>query len=142
LAGPRGPVPKRSEERRRRNTPKAAEPVKLPLAASEDWPAPDEEWHPIAVRWYRSLAESGQRQFYEPSDVAAAVYVAEAMSRSLRGKMSSVMFAAVMSAMTELLTTEAARRRARVELERVDVAEEPPAVASMAKYRAAAKAPG
>jgi hypothetical protein len=140
LAGkPRGPVPKRSDERRRRNTPKAADPVRLPLADIV-WPAPDEEWHQVAVRWYRSLAESGQSRFYEPSDVAAAVYVAEGMSRSLKGKMSSVMFAAVMSAMTELLTTEAARRRARVELERVDGAEEPAAVASMAKYRAAAKA--
>lgn len=139
MAGPRGPVPKRSDERRRRNKPEGAGAVRLPSAVSVDWPAPDEEWHLIAVRWYRSLAESGQSQFYEPSDIAAAVYVAEAMSRSLSGKLSSVMFAAVMSAMTELLTTEAARRRARVELERVDVAE-PPAVASMAKYRAAAKA--
>jgi uncharacterized sodium:solute symporter family permease YidK len=92
------------------------------------------------VRWYRSLAESGQSQFYEASDIAAAMYVAEAMSRSLNGKLSSVMFAAVMSAMTELLTTEAARRRARIELERAVEQKEPPAVVSMAKYRAAAKA--
>jgi hypothetical protein len=64
-----------------------------------------------------SLAESGQSQFYEPSDWAVARYVAEVMSRNLAdGNMSAVMFAAVMSAMTELLTTEGARRRARLEL--------------------------
>lgn len=139
MAGPRGPVPKRSGERRRRNKPEGVEPVKA-LQQAVEWPAPGEDWHEIALRWYRSLECSGQSQFYEPSDVAAAVYVAEAMSRSLNGKLSSVMFAAVMSAMTELLTTEAARRRARIELERTAATEEPPAVASMAKYRKAARA--
>jgi hypothetical protein len=139
VVGPRGPVPKRSSERRRRNKPEGAEVVQAPTVCVLEWPAVDEDWHPIAARWYRSLERSGQSQFYEDSDVAAAVYVAEAMSRSLKGKLSSVMFAAVMSAMTELLTTEAARRRARIELERQTDAAEPPAVASMERYRQAAK---
>ncbi len=45
--------------------------------------------------------------------------MAEAMSRNLgQSKFSAQLFQSVMSAMTDLLTTEGARRRARVELER------------------------
>jgi hypothetical protein len=43
--------------------------------------------------------------------------------------------------MTELLTTEGARRRARVELEREDP-EAPPSVAIMEKYRRGAESKG
>lgn len=71
------------------------------------------------MRWFDALAESGQSQFYEASDWATATYVADAMSRNLKqGRFSAQLFQSVMSAMTDLLTTEGARRRARVELER------------------------
>lgn len=136
-----GPVPRRSTQRRRRNRDSRPEIVEVPRAPDAEGPPPaSPEWHPIAVTWYESLSKSGQAVFYEPSDWATAQYVAEAMSRNLtsaRG-LSGQLFAAVMSAMTELLTTEGARRRARVELEKaVDVAE-PASVAIMAKYRKAA----
>lgn len=81
--------------------------------------------HPIARAWYESLQVSGQAPLYEPSDWAAAVFVAESMTRLLRGrKLSAVGFAAVWSAMGELLTTEGARRRVRIELEREEPEEE------------------
>ncbi|PSJ29566.1 hypothetical protein B7P34_06775 [Streptosporangium nondiastaticum] len=104
-----------------------------------EWPDPDASWHAIACDWYLSLGASGQSQFYEPSDVATARYVAEAMSRNLAaGRFSAQLFAAVSSAMTELLTTEGARRRVRVELERAPAEEENPAgVTAIADYRAA-----
>ncbi|WP_260476410.1 hypothetical protein [Streptomyces sp. WAC 06783] len=64
------------------------------------------------------------------------------MSRSLaQGNFSAQLFQAVMSAMTDLLTTEGARRRARVELERGDAGEDPaeaPRVTLMEAYRRAA----
>ncbi|QPI61968.1 hypothetical protein I1A49_27705 [Streptomyces malaysiensis subsp. malaysiensis] len=82
-------------------------------------PPADESWHPIAARWYTSLGESGQSQFYEPSDWAMAVYLAEAMSRNLKsGRFSAQLLQTVLSGMTDLLTSEGARRRARIELER------------------------
>ncbi|MFD9813994.1 hypothetical protein [Streptomyces sp. NPDC059080] len=116
-----GPVPKRSDQRRRRNKSDGPELVKAPGGAAPEVPPADEEWHPIAASWYASLSESGQTQFYEASDWATAYYVAEAMSRNLiSGRFSAQLFQAVMSAMTDLLTTEGARRRARVELERGD----------------------
>ncbi|MEW2580139.1 hypothetical protein [Streptomyces syringium] len=103
------------------------------------WPEPEDSWHPIARDWYCSLSTSGQSQFYEPSDVATARYVAEAMSRNLAGaRFSAQLFAAVSSAMTELLTTEGARRRVRIELEREPAEKGTPAgVTAIADYRAA-----
>ncbi|MBA0054286.1 hypothetical protein E0L36_26575 [Streptomyces sp. AJS327] len=93
--------------------------VKASAGAAPDAPPADPDWHPIATRWFEALAESGQSQFYEASDWATAVYVADAMSRNLKqGRFSAQLFQSVMSAMTDLLTTEGARRRARVELER------------------------
>ena len=132
-----GPVPKRTETRRRKNKPEGAELVKAPAGATVTWPAPDKDWHTIARDWYGSLQKSGQSQFYEQSDVAAAYYVAEAMSRNLDdGRFSAQLFQSVMSAMTDLLVTEGARRRARVELERAAVVQDPEELAAVADFAA------
>ncbi|QIY59726.1 hypothetical protein HEP86_13055 [Streptomyces sp. RPA4-5] len=120
--------------------------VKAPGGAVPDVPQADEEWHPIAGRWYASLVQSGQAQFYEASDWATALYLAEAMSRNLNsGKFSAQLLQAVLSGMTDLLTTEGPRRRARVELERESGADDPREAARvtlMDSYRKAAGDPG
>jgi hypothetical protein len=127
-------VPKRSEERRRRN--KSGETERVAMDGDVLVPAPHENWHPIAHDWYCSLAASGQSQFFEPSDWEAARYVAEVMTKNLEGKFSAVAFAAVWSAMTDLLTTEGARRRVRLEVERGGgEVEEPAGVTAIAQYR-------
>ena len=77
-----GPVPKRSKERRRRNKAVVSEGRTRSAVA---WPEPDGDWHVVARDWFLSLKGSGQSQFYEPSDVAAARFVAEAMSRRRGG---------------------------------------------------------
>lgn len=125
-----GPVPKRDDQRRRRNVP--AVPTTRAVGAAEvAVPEPDAGWHPIARDWFVSLAGSGQGRFYEPSDWQTARYVAESMSRNLSaGRFSAQHFAAVMSAMTDLLTTEGARRRARLELDRPESEGKPAAKAS------------
>lgn len=117
--GTRGPIPKRSEERRRRNKPsggditKAARGTRLARP-----PAADRSWHRLARYWYESLAKSGQSEFYEPSDWATARIWAEILSRQLQsGRISAQMVAAWSAAATELLTTEGARRRMRLELQ-------------------------
>src|SRR6478609_9459090 len=81
--GARGPVPKRSEERRRRNKPKS-KPAKPKVAGKVKPPKPDTSWHLVAKRWFESLAKSGQSEFYEPSDWAMAAVLAESMSRDLK----------------------------------------------------------
>lgn len=134
--GARGPVPKRSSARRRRNKESKPEQVK-PIVAAVEVPAASSRWHPIAREWFESLAQSGQSQFFEPSDWQAARYVAECMTRNLRqgAKFSSVLFAATWSAMSDLLTTEAARRRVRMEIERGEQPTEPTGVTALADYR-------
>lgn len=132
-----GPIPKRSDERRRENKPEGVQVAKVPAGKVVDPPDADPTWHPIALDWFESLKDSGQERFYQASDWATARYVAEAMSRNLNqgGKFSSMLFSAVMGSMTELLTTEGARRRARVELERVEEAEKPVSLTIMEDYR-------
>jgi hypothetical protein len=136
--GARGPVPKRSTERRRRN--KEAKPEQVqPLVASVAAPKPNARWHPLAKDWFVSLGESGQARFFEPSDWQAARYVAEMLSRQLREKRPSAQFfQSIWSAMSDLLTTEAARRRVRIEVDRDHGDPEQPAgVTALADYRKA-----
>ena len=121
--GVTGPIPKRSEERRRRNKgdgPGLVQAAPGPPPGLPALPDPDPLWHPIAVDWYLSLRESGQAQFYEPSDWAMARYAAELMSRGLSSDRppNGQYVSAVDSVMARLLTTEGDRRRARIELER------------------------
>lgn len=114
-----GPVGKRSDQKHGHRTAEELAVTKSPAGGEVRWTAPDEEWHPIAKNWYLQLADSGQSVFYENSDVAAAYYVAEAMSRNLKdAKFSAMLFASIMSAMGDLLVTEGARRRVKVELQR------------------------
>jgi hypothetical protein len=108
-------------------------------AATVNRPEPGEYWDPGAARWYESLAESGQAYFYEPSDWAQAWVWAEMLSRVLQQgeRPSAQLIMAWASGATELLTTEGARRRLRMELERTkDVDEdEEAAVAALDDYR-------
>ena len=144
--GPRGPVPKRADQRRRRNTTtKSGEPTKVtavPIAAPiSPMPTADLDWHPMVIDLYNSLNESGQAQFYEPSDWQFARFVCELASRCLRSdRINGQLVTAVMAGLTDLLATEGSRRRARVELQR-GPSEAPPSVALMEEYRIAAGGP-
>ena len=132
--GARGPVPKRSTQRRRVNKP--ATPVTKSAAAKKvAIPKADPKWHAAAKAWYGRLKDSGQAVYYEPSDWALAWLVAESISRDLKpqvigineqtGKpvfavvpMKGASLAAYLKAMSALLVTEGDRRRAGIELER------------------------
>lgn len=134
-----GPVPKRSAERRRRNATPGAETVSIPGVVVA--PAAEKGLHPIAMRWFEALKESGQAQFYEPSDWATAAYIAHAMSESLKGEaLTGAMLSAVMSSMTGLLVTEGDRRRMRLEIEREAPKQQDPAgVTKLADFRRRAR---
>ena len=132
-----GPIPKRSTERRRRNAESRPDVVAAPAAPVEAPPLPANT-HQIARDWYESLQRSGQAQFYEPSDWIAAQILAHELTRYLRGRFSAAGFDVVWRAMTDLLTTEGARRRARIEVERPDSgeAEKAPGAVVLDEYRA------
>lgn len=136
--GARGPVPKRVEARLGHRT--VAERSVTVAAGFEGvtQPPADDSWHVMAAEWYESLALSGQAAFYQPSDWATARVWAEILSRQLSaGRVSAQMIAAWASGATELLTTEGARRRGRLELERGGSDEDEDAsVTALAGYRA------
>ena len=114
-----GPVPKRDEERIRRNKPDmelttihAQGPVPQPELGFEDP-------HPVVQDMWNSLAESGQAVFYEPSDWKYARFTLHFADKLLKSaRPSSQMLAAVNSAFTDLLVSEGHRRRVRMEVER------------------------
>jgi len=129
-----GPVPKRTEVRRRRNKSEVPT-IKAPSMSEVRVPEADPRWHPIALEWFGSLNTSGMRQFFEDSDWAYARYVAEAMHRGLDSdRFSAVLFAAVSSAMDDLGVTEGSRRRLRIELQR-GAPEESPGKAAVRRLR-------
>lgn len=121
MAGITGPVPKRSEERIRRN----AEVIPIEkLAAAGLVIAPPlalDDPHPMVVNFYDSLKESAQAKYYEPSDWQYARYIMYFVNKLIRyqgEKPSAVMFAAINTALSNLLVTEGDRRRVRIEIER------------------------
>jgi hypothetical protein len=116
--GERGPVPKRSEDSHRRRPP--VQPIlKAEGAQIVRIPDPDPDWHPIAIEMYRSLGQSGQARFYEPSDWMFAYSLMDDLSSyKKQTRRSSNMLAAILSGLSSLLVTEGDRRRVQVELSR------------------------
>ena len=135
---PRGPVPKKEAERRRRND-DGIELVKINLdeliAGEVEVPAADPKWHPIAIQFYESLQKSGQAIWLEPSDWSVAYILAESLSRDLKPQfvgmseetgepilmtipLKGSSLSSYLKAFSALLVTEGDRRRLRIELER------------------------
>lgn len=135
---PRGPVPKKEAERRRRND-DGVELIKINLdeliAGEVEVPAADPNWHPIATHFYESLQKSGQAIWLEPSDWSVAYILAESLSRDLKPQfvgmseetgeailmtipLKGSSLSSYLKAFSALLVTEGDRRRLRIELER------------------------
>lgn len=141
MAGTRGPVPKRSTQRRRRNKPDGEAVSRARSDGTVRGPALGiEDVHPLAAEWYESLRVSGQSVFFEPSDWAQAkVWTATLSSALSGGRVTATLIEAWSSGASELLTTEGARRRMRVELSRADDgtdADEDAAVVALDEYAA------
>lgn len=148
IPGAGGPPPKRAAQRRRANKP--AVPVDTaPGATDVKVPKADPKWHPVAKRWFQSLAASGQSVFYQPSDWATAYVVAESMSRELYPQPIGVSegqpviatipprgasLSAWLRATTVLMATEGDRRRLHLELTAQQTTEEAD-VSELADYR-------
>lgn len=140
--GSRGPVPKRSDQRRRRNAEPNGKVTKAPAGAVvAEIPEAEADWLPIVRETYLSFAMSGQSRFYEPSDwqlLRLSCHLANLQVGA--EKPSAVMWQVINGMWSDLLATEGERRRARMELERTEPTAEDPAITIMAKYRRAAGA--
>lgn len=138
MAATRGPVPKRSEQRRRRNKAEV-EVDKAPAGVSTRGPDLGIDAHPLAAEWYEALRVSGQSVYFEASDWAQARILVEALSRVLNSDKApnGQFLASWFSAAGELLTTEGARRRMRLELQRESSGDddEDAAVSMLDEYR-------
>lgn len=115
-----GPVPKRADERVRRNEPEIQ--IEKPEAYGEvEVPELNLPFgaDPMVVDFYDSLAKSAFAQYYEPSDweyARLACFIMQTIVTSRRP--SSEMFKALQTAMSNLLVTEGDRRRLRIEVQR------------------------
>ena len=135
--GQHGPLPKRSEERTRRN--KAENEGGIPLSKGErvafKVPPVDKDWHPRAKQWYRSLSRSGMRDYYELSDYEMARLLCDALTEYYK-RPTAMMLATILQGMTSLGVTEGERRRMRIELEDPKENETPASVTAIRDYRA------
>lgn len=80
------------------------------------WTEPLDYWHDLATDWFLSLRQSGQSMYYQSTDIAFAVLVAEIIHRHVASGMNGKMMATITKACSLLLTTESARRLAQMEL--------------------------
>lgn len=134
-----GPPPKRSTERVRRNRVTPPDVVRLD-GSPVDPPPASGSWHREARAWYRSLAQSGQARYYEPSDWRQAHVLAGILSTIVSSERpSSELVKAWLAGASELGVTEGARRRLRIEVERAPAPpdESDAKVAVMDRYRQA-----
>jgi hypothetical protein len=110
------PAPKRAEQVARRNKRPRAQ-----VDGGELYPAPmpptPRNLNPVARRWYKSLGESGQAQFYTSSDWATAIVAAHLLSEYMDGGRPVAIIAEWRALSTALLATEADRRRVYLELQ-------------------------
>jgi hypothetical protein len=102
------------------------------LSAELEVPLADPTWHPLAIQWYSSLTRSGQSYYYEASDWATALLIAESISQELNARPIIVggelrfvrqpprpgVLGQWLKASTALLATEGDRRRSLLELQR------------------------
>lgn len=117
--GQHGPIPNRSDQRVRRNTPDspvdtitAIGPVSIPPLGIPDC-------HPLVSDLYESMKKSAQTRYYEESDWAYARVTLHFLNKLVwSSKPSSQMLASINSMLTSLLLTEGDRRRVRIEVER------------------------
>ena len=125
-----GPVPKRASQRRRRNV---TEPTTT-VAVQGDVAVPPldlEDVHTLARSMYEALARSGQARYFEPSDWQYARWAAFVQSKALQQPTAALVMV-VDKLLSNLLVTEADRRRVRMEINRTSPGESGEEVSSTA----------
>lgn len=134
MTGTRGPIPDRSEDRIRRN---AGDPIET-VTAIGPVPVPELDiglTHPLVDDLYRSLGESAQARFFEPSDWQIARFTLDQLNKELlyeKGVIGAMKLSAFFQAFSTLMMTEGDRRRLRIEIQRKTEGEQTGEVLSFA----------
>ena len=130
-------TPKRSDQRIRRN--KVEPPLRVTAIGRATEPGPldfIDEPHLLTVRWWKAAHGSMMQQFWEPTDWSAVETALWMLDRQFKSsKPSSMMVDVAYKMLADVGVTEAARRRARVEVERVSSLESVKPVGASASYR-------
>lgn len=127
-----GPVPKRADQRRRRNKPTI--PVDQVDGAAASAPELGFETHPVVADWFAALSDGPEARYYTPAMWQRARIVAKMLSGVLEsGRPSSQMYAALQQDMKSLLVDAGELRRLGIE---VQAAEEQPPIAAVTDFRA------
>lgn len=114
--GTRGPVPKRTENRVRRNK-SEMENVSVAGGRKVTIPRMNGQWSPVAKMMWRAAKESGQARFYESTDWATLYSLCDQMTYAMaQKKRPAQLIQTIYSELGNLLFTEGARRRVQVEL--------------------------
>ncbi len=132
--GARGPVPKRSQERRRRNV-DGGTVERVGSGGTVSVPDLPETETGLARELFDALADSGQAQFFEPSDWWLAKLMAVAVDDYLTSRKSATKLAEIRALATELMMSEGQRRRLRLELVRDEDTGPAPEVTAIDEYR-------
>ena len=134
-----GPVPNRESDLARPRERKGKDQVSVTKGQSRPTriPRADPLWHPIAKMLWDSLKASGQSDFYEQSDWAVAFSLCDDLSQyKASGRRSSQMAQVIYSTMSNLLVTEADRRRVRIELHEPEAEEDTASVTAITGAKA------
>jgi hypothetical protein len=156
MANASGPIPKRSEDRIRRNKPGSENSTgivgitKGEAMGGKPFPCPG-DWHPLAKKWYRSLNQSGMKAYMEQSDWAQALIIGNELSVYLYSgvvtftdsngeektyiKRNGQVLTALLNGMASLGATEGERRRMRIELEKPKLQEVPASLTAIENYK-------
>ena len=140
MTSTRGPVPKRSSQRRRTNHDTPIEKVRN---VSTGVPEPaDPAWQVSVQELWTALGDSPMSQYYTPADWAFAWLTCDILTEALTtrnqqtGMLNASMLTACMANLARLGTTEGDRRRIRMEVEAEH--EIDPSIAILEDYRRAA----
>jgi len=123
--GARGPVPKRADMRVRHVK---SEDVPAKVSAIGVVRKPDDlgfdDPHPLTSEYWVSLHNSAQSRFFEESDWTHCKTVLHFLDMQLKSsRPGAQMLQALFKELGDLLVTEGARRRLRLEIERAEVSE-------------------
>lgn len=121
--GARGPVPERKDNllgHRSKDELDGNTVTRVRIPTKVSIPQHEKDWHPIAIRIYRSVKQSGQSQYFEPSDWAMLYFACDELTHymSPAGKRSAMKLAQILQLFSSLLMTEGDRRRVAMEIDR------------------------
>lgn len=128
MAGTRGPIGKRDEERVRRNKPDQETATVTAIGVVRTPEMGDlshmGETHQLITEMYESIKQSAAVQFYEPTDWQFARLTLFTLNQELIAAQHSgrpvgaMKLTAINQMLSSLLLTEGDRRRARIEIDR------------------------